>query len=256
MKLHSATMAAITLLVFVALGSGVAYGITWEAGLKAGVTNARLLGDPVALWLGEGENELAGAIDDYKLGFVGGVYTRVDFNDLFGIQAELLYKQKGGKGPAKGIAVVTPPNTVPLESNFEGTLTLQIDYIEMPVLAVFTFKPGENGRLSLRGLIGPTFAYSASAEMRLEGEAYNATLPVGEQWITVDERKDAGPAVENFEVGALVGLSIAYAFERMEMLLDVRWGRGFTTIDNTVSGRSSYNSGLDVMAGFAIPFGR
>lgn len=255
MKLYSAIVTAITLMVLVTIGSGVAYGLTWEMGLKAGVTNSRLTGDPVTIWLGEGDVELMGAVDDYKVGFIGGAYARVDFNNFFGIQAEILYAQKGGKGPSKGTAVVTPPNRDPLKSTFEGTLTLQADYIEVPVLAVFSVKSGESGRLSLRGLIGPTFSYNTSAKMRLEGEAFNATLPLDEQWITVDESKDAGTQVVDFELGALMGISISYAFKGMEMLLDVRLGHGLTTIDNTANARSTYNSGVDLMAGVAIPFG-
>ncbi len=255
MKLHFAIMVAIASIAFVAFCGGGAYGITWEVGLKGGITNARLTGDAITLWIGEEEDELAGAIDGYKLGFVGGGYARADFSDLFGIQAEILYKQKGGEGPAAGTAVVRPPNSVPLESTFDGTLTLQIDYIEVPVLATFTFKPDKDGRLSLRGLVGPTFSYCASAEVRLEGQAHNPTLPLDDQNFLVDETKDADAWIEDIEVGALIGVSVSYAFSGMEMFLDARWGRGLTTIDNTTNDRSSYNSAVDFMAGFEIPLG-
>lgn len=255
MKLHFTAAAALTLLVLVTLGGGAAYGITWEVGLKAGITNSMLAGDPVSAWLGAGEAELSGAINDSRIGFMGGGYARADFNDFFGIQGEILYKQKGGTGPSKGTAVVTPPNQVPLESTFDGTLTLAIDCIEMPVLAVFTLKPTEDRRLSLRGLVGPMFSYNAAAEMRLEGHANVPTLPLDEQNIVVDERKDASPQVKDFEAGALIGVSVSYTIGGIEMLLDARWGRGFTTIDNTANGRSTYTSGVDLMAGFEIPLG-
>lgn len=255
MNLHSVKLTVLTMAVLASLAGGDAYGITWEVGLKAGITNSMLAGDPVSAWLGEGDAQLAGAIDDSRIGFMAGGYARADFNDFFGIQGEILYKQKGGEGPAEGTAVVTPPNQVPLESTFDGTLTLVLDCVEMPVLAVFTLKPTESGRLSLRGLVGPTFSYNAAAEMRLEGQAYNPTLPLDEQSFLVDEAKDAGPWVEDFEVGALIGISISYAYAGMEMLLDARWGRGLTTIDNTVNERSSFTSGVDLMAGFAFPLG-
>jgi hypothetical protein len=39
-------------------------------------------------------------------------------------------------------------------------------------------------------------------------------------------------------------------------VLDARWGRGFTTIDNTTAAEhDSYNSGISIQAGVAIPFG-
>jgi hypothetical protein len=121
MKAPCAAAVAVTLAAAVASSVGTAYGTTWEFGVKGGITNAKLTGDPVSAWLyeedSEGAAELSGAVDDYRLGFIGGAYARADFNGFFGIQAELLYKQKGGEGPVEGTAVVTPPNQVPLESD-------------------------------------------------------------------------------------------------------------------------------------------
>jgi hypothetical protein len=75
--------------------------------------------------------------------------------------------------------------------------------------------------------------------------------------VSVDETRDADAIIENFQVGGVLGFSISYALDKVDLVLDARWGRGFTTIDNTTAAEhDSYNSGINIQAGVAIPFGR
>lgn len=256
MKPYSGMVVAVTLMILVSFGAGAAHGISWEAGLKGGVASADLQGDPVSLWLGEGETQLAGSISDAMLVFVGGLYLKADFSELFGVQAEVLYKQKGGEGAASGTAIIENPNRVPEAVEFDGTLSLHLDYIQVPVLAVFSHRPGEGGRTTFRAYAGPAFSYGVSAEMRLEGTATTPLNPYYDDGVAIEETQDVGPQVKDFEAGVIIGGGFSYSFGSMEMFLDARWERGFTTIDNTTTGRDSYNSGFELTTGFAIPFGK
>jgi hypothetical protein len=255
MKLHTGKIVAVSLLV-VALGCGAAYGVTWETGLKLGMNSAKLIGDPVSLFVGGEQSELAGSVSDYHLGFIGGVYVKANLSAFFGIQADFQYVQMGGEGPVAGSAIISQPNQQPQLAEFEGTLLLHLDYVEMPVLAVFSFNAGTQGSLQLRGFIGPTFAYGVSAEVQLTGEANMEQADTSHRIEAVDETRDADAIIENFQVGGVLGFSLSYALDKVDLVLDARWGRGFTTIDNTTAAEhDSYNSGISIQAGVAIPFG-
>lgn len=77
---------------------------------------------------------------DAKLGFVGGGFIAVPIATLMGIQAEMLYSQKGFK--ATGII---------LGSNYDFTRT--VSYIDIPIM--FALKPSE----FLTIMAGPQYSY-------------------------------------------------------------------------------------------------
>ncbi len=255
MKLHTCKITVICMLV-VAFACGAAHGVTWETGAKLGMNSAKMIGDPVSAFVAGEEGDLAGSVSDYSLGFVGGAYLKANFSDFFGIQAEVQYIQMGGEGPVEGTAVLERPNQNPQLAEFEGTLTLHLDYIEMPVLAVFSFNADEEGRLKLRAFFGPTFSYGALAEVQLKGEARFEEPDATDEIVDVDETRDADAIIEDYQIGGVLGFSASYAFDKIDLLLDARWGRGFTTIDNTAAGEhDSYNSGISLQVGIGIPFG-
>jgi len=162
----------------------------------------------------------------------------------------------GGEGTVAGSAIISQPNVLPQLAEFEGTLLADLDYIEMPVLAVFSFNADEKGRFWLRAFFGPTFAYGTSAKVQLTGEASLEEPDLSTKTVAVDETRDVDAYVENFQVGGVFGFSLSYALDKVDLVLDARWGRGFTTIDNTTNETSTFNSGIGIQAGIAIPFGR
>ncbi len=114
--------------------------LRWHAGLKGGADWAKLIGEPVSLWLGDGQDsQLAGAVGDNKVGFTGGGFLTVFFNDFFGLQTELMYVPKGGQGTASGAIVFYPPGDNPRPAFFDGEVYAYLDYVEIPLLAVFEF---------------------------------------------------------------------------------------------------------------------
>jgi hypothetical protein len=255
MRPNPGSVAVVSLFVIM-LAASAAYGVTWEAGLKLGANQSSLTGDPISLWATGDNSQLAGSVGEYSLGFIGGGYVKANFSDFWGIQAELQYTQMGGEGPVTGTAIFYPPNLTPEEVEFDGTLLLHLDYIEVPVLAVFSFRTSKESPLVLHGFFGPTFAFLTSAEVELKGDATVGTPGIDQQVKGIDQTEDAKPYVEDFHAGGIVGGSLSYSLDRIDILLDVRWGRGFTTIDNTTTARNSYNNVFSLQAGIGIPFGR
>lgn len=85
-------------------------------GLKAGLIASKLFGDYVN--------------DDYseiRYGLVAGGYTIYNFTRNFGFQAEVLYAQKGGKGPVSG-----------------DDVTIKFDYIEVPIMLRYQLEPANS----------------------------------------------------------------------------------------------------------------
>lgn len=82
-------------------------------GLKAGLIASRLFGD----YVNEDNSKI-------RYGLVAGGYTIYDITRNFGFQAEVLYAQKGGKGPISG-----------------SDVTIKFDYVEVPLMLRYQLEP-------------------------------------------------------------------------------------------------------------------
>jgi hypothetical protein len=137
------------LVVAVAATPGFAQGLE-SAGAKAGVNFARIdANDP--------------AFDDLgtKIGLVAGAFVEFGVNDVFSVQPEVLYSQKGAKG------------TVMFDEAVDVTITT--DYVEIPILMKFTLG---GGRVRPFVFTGPVPAMNIGAKVKLEalGEALEEDL--------------------------------------------------------------------------------
>jgi hypothetical protein len=175
------------------------------------------------------------------------------FSEFFSVRTELLCAQQGGKGPVSGYALMHPPCDNPWLARFEGTLGLHLYYIEVPVLAQISFDADDGEHLSLRAYAGPTFGFNTSAEMELSGRADQRPQGGSTRWVQVEERNGVGWKTKDCQPGALIGFSVSYALEKFDPFMDARWGRGFSTIDNSDNDLSTYNSNMALMAGFGVP---
>jgi len=243
------------LLVLLSLSDHASAGLRWEAGAKGGLNWARLTGDQVGLWLGQGDSQLAGSVGDNKLGFNGGIFVTSFLNDFFGIQAEAMYVQKGGEGIASGTYIYRPPYDNPREVNFDGNLYAYVDYIEFPVLAVFDFEATDNDKVRLRGFAGPVFSFSLRAEARLKGTAYVEAQDTNLRTQSIDEREEIGERVKSFEFGMMFGGAVYWDIGKVDLLIESRWEKGLTTLDNTTLGRDIKTSNVSLLFGFSYPFG-
>ncbi len=245
----------ITCIFSVMLSNAVYAELRFELGAKGGANWAKLRGDPVSLWVSGENGQLAGAIGDNKLGFTGSAFLTVFFNDFFGLQTELMYIPKGGKGTASGHIILYPEYDNPRPAFFNGEVSAYLDYVEFPVLAVFEFEATEGGKVRLRALVGPTFAFNIHAESRLEGTAEVTLQDTSTRSEQIDQREEIGARVKNFEFGVMLGGAVYWDIGKVDLLIESRWERGLTTLDNTTLYRNIYTSNLSLLFGFSYPFG-
>jgi hypothetical protein len=86
-----------------------------------------------------------------RYGFHVGVYTQLFESDVFAIQPEILFSTKGTR-------------TTYDVAGFEGDAQFNLNYLDIPVLAVF--KLGESAEIH----VGPYFGYLLSASSEIDGD--------------------------------------------------------------------------------------
>lgn len=249
------SLAVLTVLVCVIFAGSAFAELRWEMGVKGGACWGKLKGDAVTFWIGGEDGQLAGAVGDSKLGFTGGGFVTVFFNDFFGLQTELMFTPKGGQGTATGNIIFYPEYDNPRPAFFDGTVYAYLDYIEFPVMAVFEFEATEGGKVRIRGLAGTTFAFNIHAERRLKGDATIKMQDTSTRTQQIDQREEIGAGVKNFEFGIIVGGAVYWDIGSVDLLIESRWERGLTTIDNTTLYRDIQTSNVSLMFGFSYPFG-
>jgi len=211
--------------------------------------------DNVTMWLEGEDSELVGDVGDFKSGFIGGAFLTLFLSDMIGIQTEAMYIQKGGEGPAKGQIIFRPEYGQPQFALFDGTVYAKINYIEVPLLAVFRFDAVDSGNLRIHGLAGPTFALKTDAKGSLEGQGRIKLQDESYRLVDVDQEDDLRNRVKNFEFGILIGAAVYWDIGNVDLVFESRWERGLTTIDNTTLYRDIETSNVCLMFGFSYPFG-
>lgn len=164
-----------------------------------------------------------------RTAFQGGLFIGTQISPEFGFRAEGLWVMKGAKfdedlGAPIGV----------VES------TIKLDYIEFPLLFVYTLPAGESVGIDL--FAGPTLGFNIGAEVEVEG---------GD---AIDVKDDT----ESFEFGAAIGAGIAKKMASGKSIgLDVRYSLGATSIAKNVDSGDPEpkNRGIGLMAYFQVPLG-
>lgn len=214
----------------------VAAGVTWEAGFKGGLGLGKLSGDT-------GINDVitdggvtvifSGDIGDPRTGFSGGGFANARISDAFGIRLEVLYAQKGGKGPVDVTVDGTPAGT--------ADITFKVNYVEIPLLAVGSFPVGARAMVDVFG--GPTVAFKAGAKLRAEVQGQG-------------DETDIGSDIKGTDFGIAAGAGIRlFASQRMSIVLEGRHTLGLVNILDAAGGPSLKNRALAFTAGIAFPLG-
>lgn len=115
----------------------------------------------------------------YKFGFNGGVVANFAVNDMFSIQPEVLYSNKGLK-----------------EKNSSDNTRLALNYIDVPVLAKIA-----TGATGLFFEVGPQVSFRTSAEYKNS----NASVSLNDAINSVDFGYAAGLGFQT-ESGGMIGL--------------------------------------------------
>lgn len=187
---YTCVMVAVTILVILSGGAAEAGEISY--GAKVGVMMANLTQTPA-----EWEQE-----QEYKSGFTGGVFLSYAFDEHFSLQPELLYTQKGVR-----------------DNLYDGfisiDLTASFDYVELPVLAIYTFLEEGGFRPFLYG--GPNVSFTISSELECSASILSATV-------------DFSSLTHVTDFGLVAGGGFEYPFGKGNLLLDARFQIGFTNV--------------------------
>jgi Outer membrane protein beta-barrel domain len=189
--------ALVVTVCFIALLTPGAAAQSVGGGVKGGVT----FGD-VPNFLDEiGE---PGASTSLRVGYAVGGFVAIRFDGGFSLQPEVLYTQKGVRIDVS-------------EGGFTADLRYKADYVDIPVLARYTFGKG------VRGYVfgGPSFDISMSAKMSVGvfGES---------------DEEDISDEVESFEIALVFGGGI----ELGPILVEARWSEGLTNVAANDTGTS------------------
>lgn len=171
----------------------------------------------------------------YKTGFTGGVFMNYAFNERFAVQPELLYTQKGVRDNLYDGLIL-----VDLEAHF--------DYLELPVLAIYTFSPKSKPRPFVYG--GPSFAYCIGSELEVSASIFSVGI-------------DFSDLTHVTDFGLVAGGGLDYPVGNGSLLLDARFHLGFTNVilsgdfeingsTHTIDEDDFKNFGFNLMLGYVF----
>ncbi|MBC5772924.1 PorT family protein [Pontibacter sp. KCTC 32443] len=152
-----------------------------------------------------------------------GLATNFMLGEVFSIQPEFLYTQKGYRF-----------------EDADETVTGKYDYIDVPVLAKLSF-----GSPQLKGFVtaGPTFSYWMGGKDTFESDGMDFS-----EDIDFDNEDDG---IENqFEAGASIGLGLAYLIGTGTFNVDVRYGAGLSSVYDTDDDAKLKNNGVSVSVAY------
>ena len=170
---------------------------------------------------------------DHRLGLLAGGFLDVRVNDVFSIEPEVLYSQKGAEVQGTGS-----------NSDLEGSVRL--DYIEVPLLLKF-WVPVSNSGFRPFLFAGPAIGFEVNCT--LEGEILSATG---------SEDCDDTPLVKtkSTDFGGAIGGGIEFLAGMQAVRVDARYTHGFTDINDSGDAREIKNRAFAVTVGLGWPFRR
>jgi hypothetical protein len=188
-------------------------------GVKAGINFADLGGSDVSSEAVQG-----------KTGLVGGLSVAFRFGDIFEVQGEFLYSQKGVKIEETGANGLT-----------NGTISL--NYMETPIL----LKAGlpTQGKFRPALYAGPAVSFEMSCDLSgtFDGETADRKCDNQDDGWVPKERK-------TFDWGLVFGAEAVYKVGRKTSLLfEVRYNLGLSSLEATEQNLNVKNRALSLMAG-------
>jgi hypothetical protein len=174
----------------------------------------------------EGDGDL-----DRRTALTFGGFVRLPLTDVVSLETGVSWVQKGAEGEG--------------EEGVEN-IALELDYVEIPVLARFAIPSSGSVGANLFG--GPTFAFEAGCQLDIEGDGANLTVDC--------EEFAEGFETSSFDLGIMVGGGLTVAVsERFSLLLDASYTHGLTDIEDSDEDEVK-NRVFAVQAGVSFPLGR
>jgi len=177
-------------------------------GLKAGTNFSKIY-----------DSQNTSAVSDGKFGFAGGLFIAIPIGELFGIQPEVMFSQKGFKATADILG-----------NNFNFTRTT--NYIDLPIF--FAFKPSE----FLKLLAGPQYSYTMQQNTKIT----SGTTTLAEEQIILNNsiRKN------------ILGFSTGFEFTMKHVVMGARvaWDLQTNNADGSASSPRYKNMLYQFTAGY------
>lgn len=145
-----------------------------------------------------------------RTGFTGGLFGVANMAGAFGIELDALYSQKGGKVSGGGT-----------------TFTLMEDYIEVPLLLRFDFRPASGGVTPFVGA-GPSVAFSVRCRAKVESGGVSAETSCS----------NAGFDEKKVDFGAAGTAGLGFPMGGSTLSVGVRYTHGFTDIEQTSNAKN------------------
>jgi hypothetical protein len=159
---------------------------------------------------------------DSRRGAHGGFVVSYAFSRSFAIQGEALYVGKG------------------FEPNSQVMADLDVNYVDFPLLAMFTFPIGES-MLAPRVFLGPVFSWRVTC---------NLTVAPADTSGVTDCELDAAKV---FDFGIEAGAGLKIGRGAGGLTLDVAYDYGLTNVSNAGGGDAIRNRNLMFSLGYLLP---
>ena len=193
-------------------------------GLNAGVAFANFSGDDV-----EGTN--------MKTGLLGGAYLSFPVSPIFSIAPGAYYVQKG----------TTSQDRI---QNVNVEATLDLAYLEIPILGVFTVS-GPDRPVGVNLFLGPAIAFELSCNVEAEAGALSFSGDCDDE--------EAGPTAgdrKEMDFGAIFGAGLAFPLTG-SLALTINGGldMGLTSLDDSSEENDVKNTMWFLTGGVRFPLG-
>jgi hypothetical protein len=179
-------------------------GIT--GGIKGGITFGNIPNFAEDL-------DAQGADTDMRMGLIAGGFAMMSFDDMFGLQVEGLFNQKG------------------FEYEFGADeFDVRLDYIEIPVL----FRVQVAQAKGVYALVGPSFGFNVKAASSSE---------IGD----IEQSVDIDDSIAGFEMS----LAVAVGYQTGRFLVEGRYMEGLTNVLENATDTMNYTTRtFAVLGGF------
>ena len=191
-----------TILMLAAIVFGLTTMAQFSYGPKVGLNLANFSGDDIE------DNSML-------IGFNAGLVGDIAFNEMFGLQAEVLYSAKGAN--IEGVNMDGEEDDIPYKVN----------YISVPLMARAEFGSGD---MKFRGAVGPQIGFLMGATIDGESEF---EIPTGFDINTGQITYETMDVKENYkstDIGVAVGAGVTIPAGAMKLLVDARYTMGLSTI--------------------------
>jgi len=199
---------AFVIVLFFTILIGTAEGMSF--GVRAGMNIANMQSDPPG-------------VSFARIRFCGGGFLALGLGDIFVIQPEALYTQKGVKWHT-------------ISWGFESSQeTYELDYIEMPLL--FKVVLPIKGGVTPNTFLGPYFAMNVNAKYKIVTN-------------TLSEELDYSEYIKDADYGLVLGGGVDFLLKKGKVVLDGRYTLGWiTTLED---GRDQKNKVVSFTLGYSF----